>query len=81
MIDLSTNQENLDFVEIQNCEPTEYTDKYVPSKYGIIFKEKIVVQPIEHTAVSLNIRIMKGGIDIQDLGWLKNYTFKIFDNG
>lgn len=81
MIDLSTNQENLDFVEIQNCEPVEYTDKYVPSKYGIIFKEKIVVQPLEHTAVSLNIRLMKGGVDFQDLGLLKYYTFTIYDNG
>ena len=53
----------LDFIEIQNCEPVEYSDKYVPSKYGIIFKEKIVVQPQEHTAVSLNIRLMKGGVD------------------
>lgn len=81
VIDLSTNQENLDFIEIQNCEPVEYSDKYVPSKYGIIFKEKIVVQPQEHTAVSLNIRLMKGGVDFQDLGLLKYYTFTIYDNG
>lgn len=53
----------------------------MPSKYGIIFKEKIVVQPQEHTAVSLNIRLMKGGVDFQDLGLLKYYTFSILDNG
>lgn len=43
VLDVSTNQENLDFVEVMSCEPVEYTDKYVPFKYGIIFKEKVVV--------------------------------------
>jgi hypothetical protein len=63
VIDMATNQEGMDLVEIQSCEPLEYTDKYVPSKYGIIFKEKIIVQPIDHTAISLNIKLLKGGVD------------------
>jgi hypothetical protein len=63
VIDMATNQEGMDLVEIQSCEPLEYIDKYVPSKYGIIFKEKIIVQPIDHTAISLNIKLLKGGVD------------------
>jgi hypothetical protein len=59
----------------------EYTDKYVPSKYGIIFKEKIIVQQTEHTAVALNIRLLKNGVDFQDCGLLKYYNVAIYDNG
>ena len=32
---------NFDLVE--NVEPLEYVDKYNPTKYGIIFKEKLFV--------------------------------------
>lgn len=46
-------------------EPLEYTDKYVPFKYGIIFKEKVYVGP-DHTSAALNIRLKKNGQELHD---------------
>jgi hypothetical protein len=53
----------------------------VPWKYGIIFKEKIVVQPIDHTAVSFNVRLLKGGVDLEEKGARRKFMFTIMDNG
>lgn len=41
-------------------EPLEYSDKYYPSKYGIIFKEKIFVGP-DHTPSAMNVKLKKDG--------------------
>jgi len=46
-LDMMTNEEGFELQEIVGCEPIEYTDSYVPSKYGIIFKEKIFTSPTE----------------------------------
>jgi hypothetical protein len=55
----------------------------LPTKYGIIFKEKIIISPTDHTSASLNIKLLKGGIE---LGKIDNYEPKYFhvevlDNG
>ena len=60
-IDLNTNQENLDLQEIIGCEPVEYSDAYTPSKYGIIFKEKVYISPTDSTSTSVNVRMSKNG--------------------
>lgn len=60
-IDLNTNKEEIDFKEIVGCEPVEYTDSYQPSKYGIIFKEKIFISPVESVMSSINIRLQQNG--------------------
>jgi hypothetical protein len=60
VVDMNTNQESLELQEIIGCEPVEYTDKYIPSKYGIIFKEKVLISPLEHTMISLNVKLTKG---------------------
>ncbi|EGR31119.1 hypothetical protein IMG5_117620 [Ichthyophthirius multifiliis] len=48
-------KDQLEFINIEHLEPIKYVDKYVPSKYGIIFREKIFVS--ELTIVTLNLRI------------------------
>ena len=53
----------------------EYCDKYVPSKYGIIFKEKVYISPQDHTSTALNIKLQKGGVDFRDAGLMKHYFF------
>ncbi len=40
---------------MEHLEPQKFFDKYIPSKYGIIFREKIFVA--EETIVTLNLRI------------------------
>ena len=80
-IDLNTNQENLEFQEIIGCEPVEYTDAYTPSKYGIIFKEKIFISPADSTSTSVNCRLYRNGKDISELGEHRRYRFEILDNG
>lgn len=74
-IDVNTNQEVFDFVEAVGCEPVEYSDKYVPSKYGIIFKEKVYISPTDHTSTAINIKLLKGGVDFRDAGLMKHYFF------
>ena len=56
-IDVNTNQEDLELQEIVGCEPVEYTDAYIPSKYGIILKEKVFISPTDATMTSINIRL------------------------
>jgi hypothetical protein len=79
-IDVNTNQETFDFTEAVGCEPVEYSDKYVPSKYGIIFKEKIYISPTDHTSTAINIKLLKDGQDFRDAGLMKHYFFQILDN-
>ena len=52
--------------EVQCVEPVEYTDKYLPSKYGIIFKEKLYMSG-DHTGLAFNVRLKKGGHDFDKL--------------
>ena len=80
-IDLNTNQENLELQEIVGCEPVEYTDAYTPSKYGIIFKEKVFISPVDTTMTCLNIRLQKDGQDLNDLGIMRRFHVDILDNG
>ena len=79
-IDVNTNQDNFDFTEAVGCEPVEYSDKYVPSKYGIIFKEKIYISPMDHTSTALNIKLLKNGVEFRDADLMKHYFFQILDN-
>lgn len=44
-IEVQTNKENFALEEVIHTEPVEYSDKYIPSKYGIIFKEKVFIGP------------------------------------
>jgi len=78
---LNTNQEALELQEIIGCEPVEYVDKYIPSKYGIIFKEKVLISPAEHTLVSLNVKLNKNEQSLRELGLSKFFVFQILDNG
>jgi len=57
-IELLSNEDSFELNEIVGCEPIEYTDVYVPFKYGIIFKEKVFTSPSEHTISSINVRLM-----------------------
>lgn len=67
--------------EIVHCEPLEYTDKYFPSKYGIIFKEKIVVGP-DHTNAAINIRLKKDGKEFDKIDDMKKlFKFEVYDHG
>ena len=79
-IDVNTNQEAFEFTEIVGCEPVEYSDKYVPSKYGIIFKEKVFISPTDHTNSAINIKLMKGGQEFREAGLMKHYFFQVLDN-
>ncbi len=58
-------------------EPFEYGDKYVPWKYGIIFKEKIFVGP-DHTSAALNIRLKRGGGDLAEK---RLFKVEVLDQG
>lgn len=49
VLEVMSNKEDFELREVIGCEPLEYTDNYQASKYGIIFKEKIHISPIEHT--------------------------------
>lgn len=72
-IDLNTNQENLELQEIIGCEPVEYMEAYSPSKYGIIFKEKVFISQTETTSTSMNVRLCKDGKELNDIGLDKHY--------
>jgi hypothetical protein len=73
-----SNRPDLNLEEIQHVEPFEYTDKYAPSKYGIIFKEKLFVGP-DHTSAAFNIRLRnKEG---KDLDSHRLFKLEIFDQG
>ena len=75
VIDLLTNIDNLELSEIIGCEPVEYSDKYNPSKYGIIFKEKIIASQNDPTLISLNVRLLCDGKDFEASGLMKHFCF------
>jgi hypothetical protein len=50
----------------------------VPSKYGIIFKEKFFVGP-DNTSAALNIRLRKDGKDLEDKKRL--FRLDVLDQG
>ena len=68
VIETLSNNESFELKEVTQCEPVEYSDAYTPTKYGIIFKEKIVISPVDHTCASLNIKLMKGDKEFSKLG-------------
>ena len=80
-IDLNTNQDDLELKEIIGCEPVEYSEAYTPSKYGIIFKEKVFISPVEGTMTAINIKLSKDGKDISEFGDKRHYRLQILDNG
>jgi len=80
-IDLNTNQENLELQEIIGCEPVEYTDAYTPSKYGIIFKEKIYTSPTDSTMTSVNVRLSKESKELTEISEHRRFRIEILDNG
>jgi len=79
-LDMMSNQEGFEFTEIIGCEPIEYTDSYVPSKYGIIFKEKIFTSITEQTLASINVRLMQNNVPMSTTGLLKYFRLQILDN-
>lgn len=60
IIDTLCNKDSFALTEVVSCEPQEYVDSYVPTKYGIIFKEKIVISPTDNTSAAINIKLLKG---------------------
>ena len=81
VLDVNSNKESFEFTEVQNCEPLEYSDKYLPSKYGAIFKEKLYLQQTEGTNAAFNIKLLKDGQDFGEAGLQKDIQFDILDNG
>ena len=79
-LDMLTNEEGFELTEIVGCEPIEYTDAYAPSKYGIIFKEKIFTSATEHTLASINVRLMDNGVPMSTIGQLRYFRLQILDN-
>ena len=81
LIDLNANQESLELQEVIGCEPVEYTEAYTPGKYGIIFKEKVFISPTDATSTAINVRLLKEGQELSELGQHRRYRFEILDNG
>ena len=83
VIDTLCNKEEFALTEVIQCEPLEYVDNYVPSKYGIIFKEKVVISPTDHTNATMNIRMLKNGEEFDGIEGMKPKYFRvdILDNG
>ena len=63
VIDTLCNKDSFNLNEVVQCEPCEYVDAYVPTKYGIIFKEKLIISPTDHTAATMNIKLLKNGTE------------------
>jgi hypothetical protein len=75
-LEMISNKPDLNLEEVQHVEPFEYMDKYAPSKYGIIFKEKMFVGP-DHTSAAFNIRLRnKEGKDLESQ---RLFKVEIFD--
>jgi hypothetical protein len=83
VIDTLCNKENFELKEVQSVEPQEYVDSYVPTKYGIIFKEKIAISPTDHTSAAINVKLLKGGQEFSHIKDMKPKYFKVdvLDNG
>mmetsp|Transcript_4779 Transcript_4779/g.7209 ORF Transcript_4779/g.7209 Transcript_4779/m.7209 type:complete len:304 (+) Transcript_4779:1450-2361(+) len=82
-IDTLCNKEGFSLQEVVQCEPVEYVDAYAPTKYGVIFKEKLVVSPTDHTSATFNIKMLKGGQEFDLVEGLspKYFRVDILDNG
>lgn len=83
IIDSLCNKESFALNEVTSCEPQEYVDTYVPTKYGIIFKEKIVISPTDNTAAAVNIKLLKGGQEFSSVEGMapKYFRVDVLDNG
>ena len=83
VIDTLCNKESFALTEVTSCEPQEYVDAYVPTKYGIIFKEKIVISPTDNTAAAINIKLLKGGQEFSHVEGMtpKYFRVDVLDNG
>ena len=80
-MELLTNKDNVNLEEIQHVEPLEYSDKYFPSKYGIIFKEKVFVSA-DHSSATMNIRLKKEGKEFDKIEGLKRlFRVEVLDHG
>jgi hypothetical protein len=84
-IDTLSNNETFELKEVTQCEPVEYNDAYHPTKYGIIFKEKIVISPVDHTSASFNIKLLKDGKEMASetdpSHKPKYFRVEVLDNG
>lgn len=83
VIDTFSSTETFALQEVTHCEPVEYSDDYVPTKYGVIFREKVMISPVDHTSASLNIKLLKDGKEFGSVEGMKPKYFKleILDNG
>jgi hypothetical protein len=83
VIDTLCNKDGFALNEVVSCEPQEYVDSYVPTKYGIIFKEKIVISPMDNTSAAINVKLLKGGKEFSQVEGMKPKYFKVdvLDNG
>ena len=80
-LEVLTNKDNFTLDEVQHVEPLEYSDKYFPSKYGIIFKEKVYVGP-DHTSAAMNIKLKKQGMEFDKIeGMSKLFKIQVLDHG
>ena len=80
-LEVLTNKDNFTLDEVQHVEPLEYSDKYFPSKYGIIFKEKVYVGP-DHTSAAMNIKLKKQGTEFDKIeGMSKLFKIQVLDHG
>ena len=52
-LDLFSNREALALEQVEQLDPLEYSDRFVPNKYGIVFKEKIYVG--DHTSAAFHV--------------------------
>jgi hypothetical protein len=61
----------------------EYTDAYVPTKYGVIFREKIVISPTDPTSAAMNVKLLKGGQEFACVEGMapKYFRVDVLDNG
>ena len=59
---LAKTSDTIKAVAGEMMDPMEFSDRYVPNKYGIIFKEQLFVPDEVH--FSLHVRMRKGGLPI-----------------
>lgn len=83
IIDTYSNSEAFALHEVMQCEPLEYTDAYVPTKYGVIFREKVLISPVDHTSAAMNIKLLKDGEEFGSVegNVPKYFRVEILDNG
>jgi hypothetical protein len=59
---LVKNGDLLKAVACEMMDPVEFSDRYVPNKYGVVFKEQLFVP--EEVHFSLHVRMRKGGLPL-----------------